>query len=231
MRKLPGAPGRHDRRPGTRWVSAWKSGRPSQARPHLGGGGLMARFFKPAQPTTGALRRESSGRSLLRALGRLVLWAFLILALVRGIGAMLERPESAPSPQPRRPRVRHSAARAEAFAADFARAYLSFDPRRSRGLQRGARALPRRGRRPRRALRAARVRRSSARDSGAPRRPQRNRRSAEPDHCRGSRRVGEGEGRTVYLSVPVANLGGGPSRSRSMTCPRSPGFAPRARKR
>jgi hypothetical protein len=67
---------------------------------------------------------------MLRSAGRVVLWCVVALLLVRGASDVLAGQE----PPPRAPESRAVAAswpgdEARAFAADFARAYLSYSPR------------------------------------------------------------------------------------------------------
>lgn len=80
-------------------------------------------------------------RSLLRAAGRAVLWLFILVVIVRGIGAVLSDDE------PAAPVVRETAAEqqfpnseARTFAEQFARTYLTFAP--GRGESYAARIAP-----------------------------------------------------------------------------------------
>lgn len=67
---------------------------------------------------------------LLRGAGRVVLWVVVLLLLVRGAAGVLARDEPGPAASAR-PAVAASWPddEARAFAADFARAYLSYSPR------------------------------------------------------------------------------------------------------
>jgi hypothetical protein len=69
--------------------------------------------------------RSSSVGSLLRAIGRVALWATIALLLVRGLGAVLATPASPPSPSKEWQGASGEAS--AAFAVRFARAYLA-DP-------------------------------------------------------------------------------------------------------
>lgn len=147
------------------------------------------------------LRGVPRGRGLARNAGRATLWAGLALVLARGIGDILA------DPRPAAPRttVRVSAAQfpdgdARAFAAAFARAYLTVDPRhRERHVARLSRF-------------AAQSLSDQATPSVSPRSP-----GAEVVDATVAREVSLGEsralitvavlladGRSRYLTVPVA---------------------------
>lgn len=70
--------------------------------------------------------REVISGELPRRLGRLVLWAFIALVLVRGLGAILSAPRRAMSPAAPIASGTGGDRGAEAFAVSFTRAYLSF---------------------------------------------------------------------------------------------------------
>src|SRR3954451_6899526 len=78
---------------------------------------------------------------LLKRLGRALLWLLVVVLLLRGLASVLEprRPAAvvrAPRPTPAWPDDD-----ARAFAADFARAYLSFSPRRPDASARAVQAF------------------------------------------------------------------------------------------
>jgi len=73
--------------------------------------------------------RTSGG--LLKRLGRAVLWLLLVVLLLRGVASVLEPREPATVVQvPRSTAALWPDDDARAFAADFARAYLSYSPKR-----------------------------------------------------------------------------------------------------
>jgi Conjugative transposon protein TcpC len=84
---------------------------------------------QPRAPSKGAPRtRTASG--LVTTLGRWVLWCFVAVLLIRGAADLFERQQPAAavsSARPPAPAWPDDGARA--FAADFARAYLSFSPK------------------------------------------------------------------------------------------------------
>ncbi|MDQ3767911.1 MAG: conjugal transfer protein [Actinomycetota bacterium] len=72
-------------------------------------------------------------RVVLRAIGRVVLWAVVGLLLIRGAADILGgpgAPQAAGPPQGQQGAESWPGSEARAFAADFARAYLTFDPQR-----------------------------------------------------------------------------------------------------
>jgi DNA-directed RNA polymerase specialized sigma24 family protein len=75
-------------------------------------------------------------RGALRTAGRLALWAFLALVMARGIGDILAE-EPAPRAQaPAETRETFPDTEAQAFAASFARAYLTWQPAEPEALRR-----------------------------------------------------------------------------------------------
>lgn len=93
---------------------------------------MRARIRRPdsagPEPRRATVR---SGGSLLKSAGRVALWATVALLLVRGAGDVLAGPPPGPA---ERAGGRPAAAafpndEARAFAADFARAYLTYSPR------------------------------------------------------------------------------------------------------
>lgn len=145
-------------------------------------------------------------RELLRTGGRVVLWAFLVVVLVRGLGDIASGPERRPSASPGQGAVpRFPDAEAEAFAVRFARVYLDWEPGRAQrhartvgsylasGLRdRVAVEVPRRG--PGERVAQATVARSTDLGSG---------RALITVACSFS------DGATRYLTVPVARDRGG----------------------
>ena len=92
------------------------------------------------RPTEGeATRQPDSGawsgltpRALLRSIGRVVLWGLVALLLIRGAIDILNgpgQPQAAPGAQATRTGETWPGSEPRAFAADFARAYLTFDPK------------------------------------------------------------------------------------------------------
>src|SRR3954451_3643245 len=67
---------------------------------------------------------------LVNRLGRALLWLLVVVLLLRGLGSVLEPREAARPVQAPRLVPAWPDDDARAFAADFARAYLSFSPRR-----------------------------------------------------------------------------------------------------
>jgi Conjugative transposon protein TcpC len=87
-------------------------------------------------------RRESAPRStpagLLKGLGRVALWSVVVLLLLRGAADLLAVEPTAPAtPAPRAAAVTWPDDEARAFAVEFARAYLSWSPRRPSEYERG----------------------------------------------------------------------------------------------
>src|SRR4051794_14339171 len=68
---------------------------------------------------------------LVRRLGRALLWVLVVVLLVRGLASVLEPREPAAVVQAPRPASTWPDDDARAFAADFARAYLSYSPKRA----------------------------------------------------------------------------------------------------
>ena len=81
-----------------------------------------------AEPRRGTVR---SGGSMLKTAGRVALWATVALLLVRGAGDVLAGPSSGAADRRAAPAATASFPddEARAFAADFARAYLTYSPR------------------------------------------------------------------------------------------------------
>ena len=91
----------------------------------------MSALRRRARPAAAEHSRHSTtGASALRGLGRAVLWGTVLLLLARGAGDVLASGSGEPSPPvsaPAGPTFPDDDARA--FAADFARAYLTYSPR------------------------------------------------------------------------------------------------------
>jgi Conjugative transposon protein TcpC len=100
------------------------------AHPGRVGGALKFPARKPRATSTAAPPVRTPG-GLLRGVGRGVLWALVLILLLRGVAGVLAQDTSAPSPAPA---ARPAAAAvwpddaARSFAVDFARAYLSWSP-------------------------------------------------------------------------------------------------------
>lgn len=92
------------------------------------------------QPPQATGREEASKpsagptpRVVLRSLGRVALWALVALLLIRGAADILggpDQPRAAPDARAGASAEAWPGSEARAFAADFARAYLTFDPER-----------------------------------------------------------------------------------------------------
>jgi Conjugative transposon protein TcpC len=100
------------------------------AHPGRVGGALKFPARKPRAASTASPPIRTRG-GLFKGLGRGVLWALVLVLLLRGVAGVLAQDTSSPSPQPA---VRPATAAtwpddaARSFAADFARAYLSWSP-------------------------------------------------------------------------------------------------------
>jgi hypothetical protein len=66
---------------------------------------------------------------LIRRLGRALLWLLVVVLLLRGLASVFEPREATSVVQPPRPAPTWPDDDARAFAADFARAYLSYSPK------------------------------------------------------------------------------------------------------
>ena len=92
---------------------------------HLRVGAAVRRPYRDAVRVPGV----RTGGSFAKRLGRMVLWLLVVVLLLRGL-ASVATPREAPPPAPV-PKAASSAwpdDAARAFAADFARAYLSYSP-------------------------------------------------------------------------------------------------------
>lgn len=92
---------------------------------HLRVGAAVRRPYRDAV----RVPRVRTGGSFAKRLGRMVLWLLVVVLLLRGLASVAtprEVPPPAPVPKAASPAWPDDAARA--FAADFARAYLSYDP-------------------------------------------------------------------------------------------------------
>src|SRR3954454_21360109 len=78
---------------------------------------------------------------LVNRLGRALLWMLVVVLLLRGLASGLEPRDAKPVVQAPRPAPGWPDGDARAFAADFARAYLSFSPRRADASARAVRAF------------------------------------------------------------------------------------------
>src|SRR4051794_23215211 len=78
---------------------------------------------------------------LVNRLGRALLWLLVVVLLLRGLGSVLELRDAKPVVQAPRPAPAWPDDDARAFAADFARAYFSFSPRRADASARAVRAF------------------------------------------------------------------------------------------
>ncbi|MDQ3091840.1 MAG: hypothetical protein M3R46_09310, partial [Actinomycetota bacterium] len=83
----------------------------------------------PDETTPSPMGRERTVGQMGRRIGRVLLWAFVLLVLVRGIGAILSPPpepraQPTPSAQQRWP-----GDAAGAYAVSFAKAYLTWTPK------------------------------------------------------------------------------------------------------
>src|SRR3954447_19993748 len=78
---------------------------------------------------------------LVNRLGRALLWLLVVVLLLRGLGSVLEPREAARPVQAPRLVPAWPDDDARAFAADFARVYLSFSPRHADASARAVRAF------------------------------------------------------------------------------------------
>src|SRR4051794_41191983 len=92
------------------------------------GAGVRGLSGKARTPSMGAAGAATAG-GLLKAFGRALLWLLVAALLVRGAADLLARSAPAPAGRaaPEGP-VAWPGDEARAFAADFARAYLSYSP-------------------------------------------------------------------------------------------------------
>src|SRR5437764_7452354 len=92
------------------------------------GAGVRGLVGKPRTPSMGA-GGAATGGGLLKAFGRAVLWLLVAVLLLRGAADLLTRstPAAAVRAAPAA-RVAWPGDEAKAFAASFARAYLSYSP-------------------------------------------------------------------------------------------------------
>src|SRR3954453_20994221 len=99
------------------------------------GGAAMADLRVDAagsRPRRGGARVPALGTrgGLLKQLGRAVLWLLVLVLLLRGFASVLEpRPSATAASSPRPAAVTWPDDEARAFASDFARAYLTYNPK------------------------------------------------------------------------------------------------------
>ena len=141
---------------------------------------------------------------LVKRLGRVLLWLLVVVLLLRGLASVLEPAKPTPAVDAARLAPTWPDDDARAFAADFARAYLSFSPKHADASARAVRALaapelvdaiaPDYGdRAPRRTVASVMVARAARLDA----------RHALVTVAA----IVEGTSATVYLTVPVARDG------------------------
>jgi hypothetical protein len=78
---------------------------------------------------------------LVKRLGRALLWMLVVVLLLRGLAGVLEPRKPTPAVHAARPAPVWPDDDARAFAADFARAYLSYSPKRADASARAVRAF------------------------------------------------------------------------------------------
>ena len=83
--------------------------------------------------------RTASG--LVKRLGRALLWMLVVVLLLRGLASVLEPRKPTPAVHAPRPAPAWPDDDARAFAADFARAYLSYSPKRPQTSARAVQAF------------------------------------------------------------------------------------------
>jgi hypothetical protein len=104
---------------------------------HLRLGGAVSRPRSESVRVPGI--RTAGG--LVRRLGRALLWLVVVVLLLRGLASVLEPRDPTPVVQAPRPAPTWPDDDARAFAADFARAYLSFSPNHADASARAVRAF------------------------------------------------------------------------------------------
>src|SRR5262245_38719866 len=100
------------------------------AHPGRIGGALKFPARKSRTASSAAPPIRTTG-GLLKGLGRGVLWGLVVILLLRGVAGVLAQDTGAPSTQPAArpaPAAAWPDDAARSFAADFARAYLSWSP-------------------------------------------------------------------------------------------------------
>ena len=104
---------------------------------HLRLGGAVGRHRSESARVPGI--RTAGG--LVRRLGRALLWMLVVVLLLRGLASVLEPREPTPVAQAPRPALTWPDDDARAFAADFARAYLSYSPKHADASARAVQAF------------------------------------------------------------------------------------------